>query len=114
MASQDEILWEIVQRQVEERIGSILKLLSYTEIQIDIMANLLMDITQVVNEIDSTKITPETQLKIDSLNQILQFSSINFSQIDSSRENYKIPTTVYYKSELRDIQNPYLNLVVPE
>ena len=89
MASQDEILWEIVQRQVEERIGSILKLLSYTEIQIDIMANLLMDITQVVNEIDSTKITPDIQLKIDSLQQILQFSSINFSQIDSSRENYR-------------------------
>ena len=114
MASQDEILWDIVQRQVEERIGSLLKLLSYTEIQIDIMANLLIDMTQVINAIDSTKITSEIQLKIDSLNQMLQFSSIDFSNLSDARENYKVPTTVYYKSELRDIQEPYLNLVIPK
>jgi len=57
----DEQLWDIVQKQVENRIGSLLKVLSYAEIQIDIISQLVVDLSKIV---DTEKITPDVQIKL--------------------------------------------------
>jgi len=105
----DEQLWDIVQKQVENRIGSLLKVLSYAEIQIDIISQLVVDLSKIV---DTEKITPDVQIKLDSLEQILKYSAIDFSNLSSIRENYKIPMSVALKSIMRNIQKPYLDIVL--
>lgn len=109
----EQELWNIIEEKVKQRVGSTLKLLSYIEIYNDLLAQLIMDLSRIV---DQTKITPDIQSRLDSLEQILTHSSIDFDDLalNSPYEVYKIPMSIMLKQEMRKIQKPYLDIVLHE
>lgn len=86
-------------------------IIGYLEHQIDLMAKVISDLLPLV---DTASLSPDAQTRIEKLNEILTHSSVDFNNINSPLESYKIPTTVQLKGDTREVQKRYLNTQVKE
>jgi hypothetical protein len=101
MAKLENIVEEVMQRQV----GNTAILLGYLEHQVDLLSKLVQDLAEIV---DTTKITPEVQERLDKLGEVMTNSSIDFDNLEDPMQSYKLPGTVATKGKLRDVQLRYL------
>jgi hypothetical protein len=104
-----EDLWTIVERKLEERAGNFSKSTSYLEYFDDIIATILSELVLCV---DQTKITPELQAKINVLNQILQHSSINMSDLGNPLEGYKLAGIIELKEINSELRQMYMDAIL--
>lgn len=98
-------LTEIVQKEIEEKIGNTAILLGYFEHQVDLLTQVVKDLSAVV---DTSSLSAEAQDRLNKIGEVLAFSSVDFANITSPLENYKIPMAVDTKKNLRTIQAQYL------
>jgi hypothetical protein len=82
--------------------------IGYLEHQLDLTAQLIVDLA------DSITLTPEAQERLDKLKSLLQHSSINFLDMESPLEAYKIPNAVALKQQTRKVQEKYLKAQIRE
>lgn len=106
MVMLDKDLSAIVQKELEKRVGNIAVVLGYFEHQVDILTQVVKDLSALV---DTSQLPDDAKARIDSLNTLLQYSSVDFDNINSPFENYKIPKAVEMKQIIRAIQLQYLN-----
>jgi hypothetical protein len=85
--------------------------LAYVEHQIDLLNSLVLDLVTIV---DQTKITTEMQDKINNLIETMRYSSIDFDNLSSPFENYKIPSMIELKQHTRGVQKRYLKKQMEE
>ena len=104
-------LQDVVQRKIEDRIGKVPVLLGYLEHQVDLIGTVVVGLSEVV---DQTALTDELKARIDELKAILQHSSVDFANLQSPYENYKIPVAISSKKEIRAIQRQYLSKKLEE
>lgn len=76
--------------------------LAYVEHQMDLMSQLIIDLSEGVT------LSVPAQQRVDMLKTILQHSSINFGNLTHPLESYKIPKTAEYKAETRVVGARYL------
>jgi len=76
--------------------------LAYVEHQMDLMSQLLVDLSEGVS------LSVPAQQRVEMLKSILKHSSINFNNLTHQLESYKIPKTVEYKAETRVVGERYL------
>lgn len=85
--------------------------IGYLEHQLDLISKLVVDLASLV---DSNNITPEIQERLDMLNGLLNHSSVNFNNLASPLESYKIPKATDLKAYTRKIQKRYLQKQIEE
>jgi hypothetical protein len=103
-------LAEVVEKRFNE-IGPTPMLLGYMEHQQDLIGQLVLDLVAIA---DPAKITPDMQKRIEKLNDVMQHSSINFSDLENPLESYKIPDLIRIKQQIRLLQIEYLQALVRE
>jgi len=102
-------LWELVQQDLEKKVGNINRLTSYTEFNIDLLSKLLLDIIPLL---DQTKINSETQNRINILQKIMQYSSVDFTNLDSPTENYKFDGLIQAKEITAEVRQKYIKAII--
>jgi len=95
-------LWSIV----EKESGNVSKNISYSEYYLDILGTVL---SELVSCVDQTKITSELQAKIDVLNQILKYSSIDMNRLSDTDQTFKVSGIIELKNTNAQIRQLYLN-----
>lgn len=83
--------------------------IGYLEHQLDLIGRLVLDLFA-----NQTSLSADVQSRLNDLNQLLQYSSIDFSNITSQLESYKIPNATALKEETRKIQKKYLDAQIRE
>lgn len=111
MRDYDKNLQEIVLTELEKRIGNTAIILGYFEHQVDILTQVVKDLASLV---DVSKLPEDAKERIEALNTLLEYSSVDFDNIDSPFENYKVPKAVEMKKVIRTIQEQYLTAKMRE
>lgn len=86
-------------------------IIGYLEHQLDLISKLVTDLASLI---DPNNITPEVQKRLDMLNGLLNYSSVNFDNLTSPLESYKIPKAADLKSYTRKVQKRYLQKQIEE
>jgi predicted translin family RNA/ssDNA-binding protein len=107
MADRKEELRDVVKDLLPEPVIA----LGYTEHQIDLMAVIIKELAALI---DPANITPELQRKLDMLELLIAHSSVDFNNLDSPLEGYKIPGAVNLKAYTRQVQGKYLKKQLEE
>jgi hypothetical protein len=102
-------MWDIVEKKLVERVGSVLKMVSYMEYATDLIAQVVKDLS---GAIDTTTLPQEAQDHLAQLNQLLTVSSIDFANIASPYESFKIPRAMQVKQTIAEVRKPYLDFVI--
>jgi hypothetical protein len=79
-------------------------MLGYLENALDIQAKLIQDLFSIV---DQTKITADIQARLDVLNRVLTYSSIDFTSLNGPLMKNLIDTLVETKEDTRILQGRY-------
>lgn len=87
--------------------------IGYMEHYIDLIAKIIIDLTDSLVESD-IELSQEAQDRLEKLKSILQYSSINFDDIDNPLEYYKIPKSEELKKYTRFVQKRYLDAQIRE
>lgn len=102
-------LWDIVEKETQARLGNYTRIVSLLEYGIDLVSQTCLDLSRMV---DQTKITPEIQGRLDALQLLLQYSSIDFDNINDPYNFWKIGLSAQSKQISREIQDLYLKNVI--
>lgn len=104
-------LWDIVRREVNEDIGDVLNLVSFLEHLIDLQSNLILKLSDTI---DPTLFDTQTQELLGYLRQFNDLSSVDWNQLTSPFQAYKLPLALSKKSYIRQIQKIYLEAKLKE
>ncbi|AEO93680.1 gp422 [Bacillus phage G] len=96
---------EELRKIAESNLPESVIVISYMEHMLDLVATITKELS---NLIDKEKISPELQLKLDMLESLLQYSSVDFANIENPMQAYKIPKTIELKNQTRKVQERYL------
>jgi len=100
-------LWQIVERNLVSRSGSLSKNISYLEYMVDLVAIVLKD---VASTLPQESITLELQAKLNILSTILEHSSINLDNIlNNPLESWKIQGIIDLKIINTELRQLYLS-----
>lgn len=102
----DEIKKKELRDTAAGMLPDIVITMAFVEHQMDLMAQILVDMAEDAN------LSPEKQERVEMLRGILVHSSINFEKITEPLEAYKIPKTIDYKLNTRQVQGRYLQAQV--
>lgn len=83
----------------------------YAENQMDLIAQVVLDI---IGTLDQSTLSQDVLDRINFLKQIMEYSSIDFNNLNDPLQAYKIPMATKTKGLTRDIQSLYLNAQVRE
>ena len=100
MAETENSLWNIVARQVNSDVGDPLNLISYLEHLIDLNSHIIIKLSETI---DPSLLDEQTQELLEYLKQFNVLSSVNFSDLNSPFEAYKLPVALDKKKYIRDI-----------
>lgn len=78
-------------------------IIGYMEHYIDLIAQLVVDLAK-----SGVELPPEAQERLEKLKSMLQYSSIDFNNIDDPLESYKLPRSEELKKYTRTVQKRYL------
>lgn len=78
------------------------------EHQVDLIAKVVLALA------DKYPLDEQDQQAVESLKSIMQFSSINFNNLDHPFESYKIPRVIEGKERTRMVQEKYLQAQLRE
>lgn len=92
---------------VEKEVGNLAQVLGLFEHQVDLMAQLILDLASIA---DQTKLTSEMQERINMLRAFMQNTSVDFSNLSDPFQSYRIPAAIESKARIRRIQEKYLRL----
>lgn len=95
----------LVEEVIERQVGNTAIILGYFEHQVDLLAKITKELSELV---DQEKMSEDLKGRLATLDSLLEQSSVNFENIDSPLESYKLPGAVDKKRIMRDIQNRYL------
>jgi hypothetical protein len=104
MADKREILRETAKTMLPDSIIT----LAYVEHQMDLMAQLIVDMAESAN------LTGPALDRLNMLKQILEYTSIDFENLSQPLQAYKIPKTTEYKKNTRVVGEKYLLAQVRE
>jgi hypothetical protein len=79
------------------------------EHQLDLMGQLIIDLAG-----DKSELSIEIQGRLDRLQGLLNYTSVNFEKIDDPMEAYKIPKATEIKGVTRKVQRRYLEAQMRE
>jgi hypothetical protein len=92
----------------KEKLPDPIIVIGYLEHQLDLIGMLLVDLAE------GSTLSAEAQDRLDRLKTLLQYSSINFANITSVYESYKLPNAEVLKQETRKVQKQYLTAQIRE
>lgn len=84
-------------------------IIGYLEHQIDLISKLIVDFAD-----SGLTLSPEATDRLNELKKLLEYSSINFENLDNPIESYKLPKAKELKSETRSVQGKYLKAKIRE
>lgn len=100
-----------LQSVVKDMLSDPIIVIGYMEHQIDLMGKIIEDLSGLV---DTSTLAPAQQQRLTSLKSILQFSSLDFENLNSPLQSYKIPKVIELKEDTRRVQTRYLNRQIQE
>lgn len=104
-------LAKIAEKKIEEQVGTTAQILGYMEHQIDLVSQLVKDIAETI---PAENRTPEMEERLTHLSALLEKTSVDFENIASPFETYKLPKAVKVKGAIRNIQKQYLKAKLRE
>jgi len=107
----DKDLWSIVRKDVEDNIGDPLNLISYLEHLIDLQSFIILKLSDAI---EPTLLDIQTKELLGYLGQFNALSSVDWNDLDSPFQAYKIPVALEKKKYIRDIQKIYLDARLKE
>lgn len=99
-------LQSLALEKLESDVGNMVIVLGFFEHQVDLACSILQDVVQEVGGKDA--FSEQLQKKIEFLSKINQSGSIDFENLQSPLEAYKIPEVIETKGKIRTIQKMYL------
>lgn len=102
---------EELRQAAMEKMPSPIIVLAYMEHYLDLVGKLVKDLSTIVDE---TKITSEIQARLDLLDLVLAQSSIDFENLESPLESYKIPNTADIKHYVAKTRQRYMAIQAEE
>ena len=111
MAEKDKQLEKLVQEAIEKEIGGMIKLLGYMEHQLDLS---ILSHAYLLKRIPEEEKDDYTRMIEQHINDIAELSSVDFDNLDSPLENYKLPKLKESKAVLRKLQPRYVYLSLKE
>lgn len=110
MPGRKEELQDVAQKKYEE-LGAPVILTAYLTHIIDLQAQLIKDLAGAV---DQTKLDQVAKDRLTLLDQVAAASSIDFANITSPLENYKIPGAVDIKTKANILMDEYIQALARE
>ena len=89
---------------IKKEMGDPVFLVAYLEHQVDVLTNVVLHLAQAADPAVVEAIQPQ----LDALQTIDASSSIDFDNLTSPTEAFKLPMMVHNKQMLRSIQGRYL------
>lgn len=108
-----EKLAQLAEQEILDRVGNVVVLLGYFEHQVDLQAKIIKGISEAV-QASGVELPVEVTTLLAENDKLLEVSSIDFKNITSQLESYKLPKAVQTKSQIRDIQGIYLQAKLRE
>lgn len=110
MADRKEQLQKVAQKKYDE-LGAPVIVTAYLTHIIDLQTQLIKDLAGAV---DQTKLSTAAQDRLALLDQVAAATSIDFANITSPLENYKIPGAVQIKEKSNVLMKEYIEALARE
>jgi carboxypeptidase C (cathepsin A) len=86
--------------------------MAYVEHQMDLVSRLVLDLIDIVDT--TAELDPAVKQRVEMLRSITAHSSIDFENLTSPFQNYKVPKTVEHKEHTRKVSTRYLQAQLRE
>lgn len=101
--------------ETKKRMPDVVQTLGYMEHQLDLVTKLTLDIHKILVEttqlVNAEELTPEQRERFKVAEDFVKTSSVDFDDLPNQLQSYKLPTAIQKKSEMRQIQDRYLQVV---
>jgi hypothetical protein len=93
----------------KEHLPDPIIVIGYLEHQLDLVSQLIVDLSE-----SGVTLSPEAIDRVEKMKVLLNYSSVNFEDIDNPLESYKLPNAEGLKKHTRKVQERYLNAQIRE
>lgn len=97
---------EILRETAKDMLPDTVIALGFMEHQLDLIGQLVVDLLEIVDT--TAEIDPAVRTRVDMLKGLLNYSSIDFNNLASPFQSYKIPKATEVKGITRQVQLRYL------
>lgn len=89
----------------KEMLPESIVIIGYLEHFVDLIGKCVEDLSSII---DISQLNEEQQFRLNKLKEFLQYSSVDFNNLNDPFEAYKLPSALQLKADTRNIQRRYL------